>query len=220
MQSIPGMHGIQKKVFDERGISLVELIVAIGLFSLVMAAVTGMLISSMRTQQKVDAEFRSQLDVGQALSDIKNIIAEAKRRDVYGNQPYMQDDLISFPTQNGSSWVTYVYGTTPGANGPTIVRIITSVRPTLPIVLSSADKQMISVKAEGPITTVDRVDGAPIFTYFGEGGGQITPDPVTKNIATPRNVRSILVSFKATVSGGHDVEQPSTSTLQINLRNY
>lgn len=220
MPDFSHMGFLRKKIKQESGISLVELIVAIGLFSLVMASITGMLISSMKAQSKVDAEFRSQLDVDQALYDIKSNIAEAKRKDATGVQPYMQDDLISFPSQNGTSWITYMYGTPPGANGPTIVRIISDTRPILPITLNSSDKQMISVRAEGPITTVERVGGAPIFKFYGEGGGQLVPDPVTKNITTPRNVRSIMVTFRATVSEGHTVKQPSDTSMMINLRNY
>lgn len=207
---------------NEGGISLVELLVVIGLLSLVMTGITGMLITSIKSQQKVDAQFRSQLDVRQALYDMESNIAEAKRKDSTGNQPIFGNDLISFPSQKAGTWITYIYGTPPGAQGPTIVRIVSSSQPTLPITLKATDKQMINVNPNenGVITTVERVSGGPIFTYYGEDGSQIFPDAGTKIVTSPRDVRSVKVQFQTTVSEGHADREPTVSSTQINLRNF
>ncbi len=204
---------------NESGISLIELLVATGLLAIVMTGITSMLISNMRAQQRIDAQFRSQLDVRQALYDIEGNLSEAKRKDASGNQPIFQNDMVSFPSQNGSKWITYFYTTPPGTSSNTIMRIISDVMPVLPITVSTLDHQMINVTADTG-TTVDRIDSRPIFTYFGESGAQIIPDPVTLRIAVPRNVRSIQVSFQTNVNGGHGSVEPSQALTQIKLQNF
>ena len=66
-----------------------------GLLAIVMAAVTSILISNMMAQQKIDAQFRSQLDVRQALYDMEKNLSEAKRKDAGNNQPIFQEDMVS-----------------------------------------------------------------------------------------------------------------------------
>ena len=83
----------------EEGISLIELLVAISLLTIVMGSITGMLIMSMRTQDEVNADFRSQLDVRQALYDMEKNLAEAMRKDSAGMQPIFQANALTVPTQ-------------------------------------------------------------------------------------------------------------------------
>lgn len=203
---------------DEYGISLIEMIVAIVLLTIAIGAITGMLISSMRSQQEVSADIRSQLNMKQTLYDMEKQIAEAKRRDDLGNEPVFQDDLISFPSQNGSVWITYIYTDQhPSSMQPTIVRVDTDGMPTLPLYIQSSDKQMINVDPENSeVATVERVsDGAPIFKYYGEDGNQmVTP------VAEPRLVRFVEVSIKTTVSNAHAQDEPTVSTIKISLRNF
>ncbi|MFA6001725.1 MAG: prepilin-type N-terminal cleavage/methylation domain-containing protein [Thermoleophilia bacterium] len=203
---------------DQRGLSLTELLVALTLLTLALGAITSMIIMSMRSQEKINAEFRSQLDARVVLYDMEKNIAEAKRKDTSNNQPVFQSDLISFPSQNGSQWITYVYATPPGASSGTIIRKITSGKPTIPVQVSSTDKQMINVREDGSgnVTTVERVSQyAPIFTYYGDSGLQITA-PVTD----PRSVRSVKIVFKVTESDGHARNEDTISSSQINLRNF
>ncbi len=215
------MKSLLKRFSFEAGISLIELIVVIVLLSLAMTGITSVLISSMRAQQKVDAQFRSQLDARQVLYDMESNIAEAKREDSLGNQPVFQDDLISFPSQSAGKWITYTYATLPGASQPTIIRLITDGKPAIPPVLTASDKQMIVIGSNGGQTTLaDRVNNGPIFTYFGDDGSQIMPNPGTGSVTTPRSVRSVKVSFETTTSEGHADRQPAISTTQVNLRNF
>lgn len=206
-------------VRGEAGISLIELIVAIVLLTIAIAAITGMLISSMRSQQEVSADIRSQLNMKQVLYDMEKQIAEAKRRDDSGNQPTFQDDLIAFPSQNDPVWITYIYTDQHPSSGmnPTIVRIDTEGMPTLPLDIQPADKQMINVNPENSeVATVERVsDGAPVFKYFDENGTQmVTP------VADPRLVRFVEVSIRTTVSNAHAQDEPTVSTTRISLRNF
>ena len=90
-----------ERLRSEDGVSLVEVLVAVTLMSIAMAGVTSMLIMSMRAQEEVNADFRSQLDARQVLYDMEKNIAEAKRSDASNNQPVFQADLISFPSQQG-----------------------------------------------------------------------------------------------------------------------
>jgi prepilin-type N-terminal cleavage/methylation domain-containing protein len=208
------LHNVAAHLQD--GVSLVETLVAISLFSIIMTAVTSMLIMSMRSQQEVNAHFRSQLDAKVVLYDMEKNIAEAKRKDTSDNQPLFQDDLISFPSQAGTNWITYTYATPPGAESPTIVRINTNTRPTS-FIVQSTDKQMINVNPGSDlVTTVERVPpGAPIFTYYGADGSLITAP-----VATPRNVRSVRIAFATFVSDGHAQRESVVSSTQINLRNF
>ncbi len=209
---LEGRHG------GEAGITIIELLVAIVLLAIAVGAITGMVIMSMRSQQKVSAEFRAQLNARQALYDMEKNIAEAKRRDSEGNEPIFHDDLISFPSQNGDEWITYIYTDShPHSGGATIVKVVTDGMPTLPLAIEASDKQMINtdpgmseVAAVEPVT-----EGAPIFSYFDAAGGQLaTP------VSNPREVRSVGVAFKTVVSTGHAQQEPTISTIRINLRNF
>jgi prepilin-type N-terminal cleavage/methylation domain-containing protein len=204
------------------GVSLIELLVVISLLALVMTGITSMLISGMRAQQKVDASLRSQLDVRAVVYDLEKNIAEAKRKDSSDNQPVFQDDLISFPSQKGNEWITYAFAQPVGCSTETIIRLITDGKPVIPLTISTTDKQMINISTNSPdlFTTVGRVSEGPIFSYYGEDGVQITPDPATQTVTAPRNVRSVQVSFMTTVSEGHAQHQPTVSSTQINLRNF
>jgi len=208
---------MKEKLGSESGISLVEMLVTITLFSIAMGAITSMLLMSMRSQDEINANFRSQLDVRQAVYDMEKNIAEAKRKDASDNQPIFQSDLISFPSQEGTNWITYYYATPSGASSPTILRIVTTSPPTLPISLDGGEKQMIDVGyGSDLVTTVERVgEGAPIFRYYGADGSEITAP-----VSTPRNVRSVKVDFTTTVSDGHANRETTTSSTQINLRNF
>lgn len=205
------------KFGSQAGVSLVEMLVTLALFSIAMGAITSMLIMSMKAQDEINANFRSQQDVRQVVYDLEKNIAEAKRKDASNNQPIFQADLISFPSQTGTDWVTYSYSTPPGESTPTILRIVTASRPTLPLSIDEEDKQMIDVsRGSDLVTTVDRSgDGAPIFKYYGADGNQISAP-----VATPRDVRSVKIEFTTTVSDGHAQRESTTSSTQINLRNF
>ena len=95
------------------------------------------------------------------------------------------------------------------------MRRITDARPIPPIIVVTTDHQMINITAGGGTTSVERIEGRPIFTYFGADGVQITA-PVT----TPRNVRSVQVSFQTFVSGGHGFEGDAQAVTRIKLQNY
>ncbi len=202
----------------EDGISLIELIVAIALLTVAIGAITSMVISSMRSQQEITADFRSQLNMRQVLYDMEKQIAEALRRDSSGNEPIFQDDLISFPSQNEPVWITYVYTAEhPSSQQPTIVRVDTEGMPTLPLTIENTDKQMINTDPENSeVATVERVaDGAPIFKYYDEDGNRLaTP------VADPREVRFVEISIRTTVSDGHAQDEPTVSTTKISLRNF
>ena len=204
---------------NQDGISLVEMIVAIALLTIAIGAITGMLISSMRSQQEVTADFRSQLNMRQTLYDMEKQIAEAKRRDASDNEPIFQDDLISFPSQNEPEWTTYVYtdGHPAASMNATIVRVDTNGMPTLPLIIESSDKQMINVDPDNSeVATVERIaDGAPIFKYYDEDGIQLSTP-----VADPREVRFVEVSIKTTVSTGHAQDEPTVSSTKIGLRNF
>lgn len=193
------------------------MLVTLALFSIAMGAITSMLLMSLRSQDEINANFRSQQDVRQAVYDMEKNIAEAKRKDASDNQPIFQSDLISIPSQTDTDWITYYYATPPGATSPTILRIVTTSRPTLPISIDDTDKQMIYVGyGSDLVTTVERVgDGAPIFKYYGADGSEITSP-----VGTPRNVRSVKVEFTTAVSDGHASRETTTSSTQINLRNF
>ena len=110
----------------------------------------------------------------------------------------------------------------PGSGSATIVRVITTGKPTLPRTLLATDKQMINVNPDNQLVTrVERISpAAPIFTYYGESGAQILPDEGTRTITIPRNVRSVKVSFKVLVSDGHAQRESTISSTQISLRNF
>ena len=55
----------------------------------------------------------------------------------------------------------------------------------------------------------------PIFTYYDVNGNSIAAP-----VATPRNVKSIKVSFLVTVGDGHAEGEPTASSTQIYLRNF
>jgi type II secretory pathway component PulJ len=151
---------------SEDGISLIELLVSITLLTIAIGAITGMVISSMRTQQEVSADFRSQMNTRTALYDMEKNISESLRRDSSGNEPIFQDDLISVPSQNEPEWITYTYTDQhPDVGLPTIVKVVTDGMPTLPLAIESGDKQMINVDPDNSESaTVERVSyGAPIF---------------------------------------------------------
>ena len=101
------MHRLRNILANESGISLIELLVAIGLLAIVMAAVTSILISNMMAQQKIDAQFRSQLDVRQALYDMEKNLSEAKRKDASIISDF-QEDMVA-ASQNGANRLrTYI----------------------------------------------------------------------------------------------------------------
>ncbi len=209
------------KIFrDESGISLIELLVVMSLLAIVMAAVTGMMVSGMTTQAKIDARLRAQLDARQVIYDMEKTMSEANRQDASGNRPVFGDDMVTFPSQGGTKWFTYIYTTPPGANSPTIVRKITTGEPALPVSVTSSDKQMIGLGGDGLTATVDRASGGPIFTYYGADGNQIATDATTHVITDITTVRSIKVSFETTVSEGHAQHQPVPVSTQIDLRNF
>jgi prepilin-type N-terminal cleavage/methylation domain-containing protein len=214
------INGLCRRVASRQaGLSLIELLVAMAMFTIVIGAITSMVIQSMKSQQEITADYRSQLNVREALYDMEKNIAEAKRHDALDNQPVFQDDLIAFPSQNGSEWITYWYTNThPSSGGKyTIVRIATAGMPSLPITVVDTDKQLILVNPDDSVESkVDRESpGAPIFTYYDENGTELaTP------IVNPREVRSVQVSFKSTASTGHADDEPTVSSSRINLRNF
>ena len=208
------MHRLRNILANESGISLIELLVAIGLLAIVMAAVTSILISNMMAQQKIDAQFRSQLDVRQALYDMEKNLSEAKRKDASIISRFFRKTWF-LPSQNGANRITYIYTNPLGASSRTLMRRITDARPIPPIIVVTTDHQMINITAGGGTTSVERIEGRPIFTYFGADGVQITA-PVT----TPRNVRSVQVSFQTFVSGGHGFEGDAQAVTRIKLQNY
>lgn len=203
----------------QAGWTLVETLVAITLMTIVIGAITSVVIQSMKSQQEVTADYRSQLNVRQALYDMEKNIAEAKRRDDLGNEPIFEDDLLAIPSQNGDEWITYWYTNThPSSGGKySIVRIVTNGMPSLPLTVESADKQVISVNPDDEEeSTVDRVEpDAPIFTYYDANGTEISAP-----VADPRSVRSVEVSIKSTVSVGHSMNEPTVSSSRIKLRNF
>lgn len=208
------------KIKSSAGISLVELLVVIVLMSIAMTGITKMVIMAMDTQQKIDSDFRAQQDVRQAQYDMEKIIGESKRLDAATNQyPIFQNDLISVPTQQGN-WVTYYYTTPPGSYGPTLVKITTNSRPAIPPTVLNTDKQMINVKpnANDQYTTVERLNNGPIFTFYKGDGTQ--PVFNGQSVQTPREVRSIQVNFRITVSEGHVLKDPMNASSRINMRNY
>jgi len=204
----------------ENGMSLVEVLIVVFLLGVSATGITEMLVSTMGAQQKIDAEFNAQQDVRQAEYEMEKTFGEAKRTDSATNQePVFQSDLVSVPTQN-NNWATYYFTIPPGADGPTIVKITTSTRPTIPPTVLNTDKQMINVRPNTGIqsTVVDRVNGGPIFTYFKNDGTQIML--TGQSIAIPRDVRSIQVNFRITVREGHILNDPVIALTRINLRNY
>lgn len=204
------------KLSSESGLSLVESLVTISLLSIAMAGITAMLIMSIRTQDKITTEFRSQLDVRKVLYDMELQVSEAKRTDTLNNQPIFQADSLTVPTQQGS-WVTYEFATPVGESSPTIIRRYSATRPaTLPVTPVSTDHKLIDVGQSELETTVERVSpDAPIFTYYGADGTQIAAP-----VSNPRSVRSIKVAFLVTESKGHSDRESTVSSTQINLRNY
>ena len=205
---------------SEAGASLVELLVVVVLMSIALTGITKMVIMAMDTQQKIDADFRAQQDVRQAQYDMEKIVGESKRLDAATNQyPVFQNDLISVPTQQGN-WITYYYTTPPGAYGPTIVEIITSTKPAIPPTVLSTDRQLIKVKpnSNDQFTTVEKINNGPIFTFYKADGA--TPAFNGQSVQTPRDVRSIQVNFRITVSEGHVLRDPVNASARINLRNY
>ncbi|MCL4472504.1 MAG: hypothetical protein M1539_03870 [Actinobacteria bacterium] len=208
------------KTSSSAGTSLVELLVVTVLMSIALTGITKMVIMAMDTQQKIDSDFRAQQDVRQAQYDMEKIIGESKRLDAATNQyPIFQNDLISVPTQQGN-WVTYYYATPPGAHGPTLVKIITNTRPAIPPTILSSDKQLINVKpnVNDQYTTVERLNNGPIFTFYKGDGAQ--PIFNGQSVQTPRDVRSIQVNFRITVSEGHVIKDPVNASVRINMRNY
>jgi Tfp pilus assembly protein PilV len=199
--------------------SLIELLVAMSLFTIVIGAITSMVIQSMKSQQEITADYRSQLNVRQVLYDMEKNIAEAKRHDALDNQPVFDDDLVSFPSQNGSEWITYWYTNThPSSGGKyTIVRINTGGMPTLPITVEETDKQMVIVDPDDSVESkVEPVSpGAPIFTYYDANGTELSTP-----VADPREVRSVQVSFISTATTGHTDDEPTVSSSRISLRNF
>lgn len=219
-----------KSISHESGISLVEVLIATVILAIAMAGISKVLIMTMGAQQKIDAEFRAQQDARQAEYDLEEFLGEAKRLDAATNQyPIFQSDLVSIPTQKGN-WVTYYYTTPPGAYGPTIVRITTTSRPTLPLTVLSTDKQLINVmpNPNDQYTTVERNSNgtscagagssSPIFSFY-LGDGSCAPF-TGQSIQTPRDVRSIVVNYRITVSVGHVLQEPVNASVRVNLRNY
>lgn len=210
------MRNITRK---QAGLSLIELLVAMMLLTIVMGAITSMVVQSMKSQQEITADYRSQLNVRQALYEMEKNIAEAKRRDALGNEPVFEDYLISIPSQNGDQWITYWYTNThPSSGGKyTIVRIETEGMPTSPIIVETGDKQLVNVNPDdAEESKVEPVSGgAPIFTYYDQSGVQIASP-----VADPRSVRTVEVAFKSTASVGHANDEPTVSSSRINLRNF
>lgn len=204
------------KLSSESGISLVESLVSICLLSIAMVGITAMVIMSMRAQDKISTEFRSQLDVRKVLYDMELQVSEAKRTDALNNQPIFQANAFTVPTQQGT-WVTYEYTTPVGESSPTIIRRYSATRPaTLPVTAVENDHKLIDVGQSEIATTVEPVSqAAPIFTYYGTDGMQIAAP-----VSNPRSVRSIKVAFLVSESKGHSERESTVSSTQINLRNY
>ena len=204
----------------EDGVSLIELLVVIALVSLAMTGIVKLLILSMGTQQQIDADFRAQQDVRQAQYDLEENLGEAKRQGVGENQyPIFQSDLLSVPDQRGN-WVTYLYATPPGAEGPTIVRIFTDSKPSLPITVLGTDKQLINVMPgqANQYATVERINGGPLFTYYEDDDSPASFSG--SSVQTPRHVRSIQINFRVSESDSHAMQDPVDASIRVNLRNY
>lgn len=201
---------------SESGVSLVELIVALSLLSIAIAGVTSMLMMSMRTQDKINAGFRSQLDTRKVLYDMELEVSESKKSAANGQYAIFQGDAITVPTQQGN-WVTYEYMTPPGESSPTLMRIYSATRPaTLPKAPTTNDTKLINVGSSEITTTMNRATpSAPIFTFYGADGARITAP-----VSNTKNVRSIKLEFSVTESKGHDEGETNSSSTQINLRNY
>jgi prepilin-type N-terminal cleavage/methylation domain-containing protein len=201
---------------SESGVSLVELIVALSLLSIAIAGVTSMLMMSMRTQDKINAGFRSQLDARKVIYDMELQVSESKKSAANGQYAIFQGDAITVPTQQGN-WVTYEYATPPGESTPTLVRIYSANRPsTLPVSPTSSDTKLINVGTSEITTTMNRASsGAPIFTFYGSDGTRITAP-----VSNTKLVRSIKIEFSVTESKGHEAGETNLSSTQINLRNY
>ncbi|MDO8735880.1 MAG: prepilin-type N-terminal cleavage/methylation domain-containing protein [Thermoleophilia bacterium] len=202
---------------SESGISLVELLVAITLMSIAIVGITSMLMMTMRTQDTINAGFRSQLDTRKVLYDMELQVSESKKSAANGQYAIFQADAISVPTQEGN-WVTYEYVTPPGESSPTLMRVFTANRPaSLPVTPSSSDTKLINVGTNSDITTaVNRASpSAPIFRFYGSTGSAISAP-----VSNTRNVRSIKVEFSVTESKGHAEGESTVSSTQINLRNY
>ncbi|MHB1390772.1 MAG: type IV pilus modification PilV family protein [Thermoleophilia bacterium] len=208
---------VQRHLGSEAGTSLIELIIATSLLSIAMLGITNIMITSMRTQDKINASFSSQQEARKVLYDMERKISESAAKSAVGGQyAIFQNDAISLPTQNGK-WLTYEYATRPGSSSPTLLRMETNSRPgSLPISPSSSSKELIHVGSADITTTVNRTSAdAPIFTFYGADGSIITA-PVN----SPRGVRSVKVDFAVLESKGHAQGESTVSSTLINLRNY
>lgn len=201
---------------SEQGVSLIELTIALGLMTVAIGAITGVLIMSFRQQNEVNADFRSQLDVHQALYDLEKQIAEAKRADNDGNTPIFTADAVAIPVQTGG-WTVYEYAVPYGETENTILRKNVASKPdALPVAPVAGDKALINTGDVEMATTDERLSiGQPIFTYYANDGSEL-PAPVVNT----RDVHAVRVSFMVTVTKASAVRESTVSTVQINLRNY
>jgi len=208
--------GTPARVRSEQGVSLIELTISLGLMTVAIGAITGVLIMSFRQQNEVNANFRSGLDVHQALYDLEKQIAEAKRTDSEGNAPIFTADAVAIPAQAGG-WTVYEYAVPYGETENTILRKQVANKPdVLPMTPEPTDKALINTGDVEMATTDERLSiGQPIFTYYANDGSEI-PAPVVNT----RDVHAVRVSFMVTVTKANAVRESAVSTVQINLRNY
>jgi len=199
---------------DERGFSTVELAVAVGLLSLVLAVIYGALISATRAVEGADQRLTN---LGEA-----RLVMDTASKDIR---------TATKLTASGSAFVTAAnneivfYGNLNPTLGPKRIRIYvdsnthlveevtdpdsTSVAPNYTYTRNAPRRRFVGRYVANPTST-------PIFTYFDAAGNALTPTPL--DATRMLQVRSVGIRLMIRKSTNLKVA-PTTVVNQVRLPN-
>ncbi|HWB70737.1 MAG TPA: type II secretion system protein [Egibacteraceae bacterium] len=171
------MSGIRRRLHDERGFTLVELLVTIGLSLTVVAIATGSVIQALQTQRRQVRQVAIQAEANKAL---ERMTRELRAANPLLGTPTAEQAMVQVTRGSLRTTTTYaLVPTTPGRQRIDETRTVEDLAAS-PVTTSTTTTTLLDGLALPP--------GAALFTYHGDDGAPLTTAPIS-----PAAVRSVTL---------------------------
>jgi prepilin-type N-terminal cleavage/methylation domain-containing protein len=204
---------------DDRGISLVELLVAMMVGSILLAGVATVFIGTLRAVRTVNVKTASAADVRLGMESMSRTLRVAV-------QPAGTDAAVVSATSSSVSFYALLNRTGAAATAqPTPTLVEYAWNGTCVTEAQTPARTVTSPPATGPFYAWDtgrqsrcvfRTAVAPVFTYYGDGVTTTALDLTAG--ATRADIESVQVVLTAKDAANSDVS-PVVSTARVTLRN-
>ncbi|MDP8971547.1 MAG: prepilin-type N-terminal cleavage/methylation domain-containing protein [Actinomycetota bacterium] len=171
------MSGIRRRLPDERGFTLVELLVTMSLSLIVVAIATGSVIQALQTQRRQVRQVAIQAEANKAL---ERMTRELRAANPLLGTPSAEQAMVQVTRGSVRTTTTYtLVPTTPGRQRIDQTRTVEDLAAS-PVTSSTTTTTLLDGLALPA--------GAALFTYHGDDGAPLTTAPIS-----PAAVRSVTV---------------------------